>query len=91
MLLQDKPEMGLVQFQVAKVAPGAARNHLVPSGAAVYGHYLNKQRYVREIERVEAQGAEGTQDVAAVKAQLRKARILKRLSTLKVVRQCFRL
>lgn len=80
------PKMGLLKHQIAKVAPGTARNHLVPSGAAVYAHYLNRERYANEIEAAAANNANEAEDVLAVKAQVRKIRLLKRLSTLKVVR-----
>lgn len=82
---QDMPQMGLLKHQIAKVAPGTARNHLVPSGAAVYAHYLNRERYAPEIEAAAAKNTDEAEDVLAVKAQVRKMRILKRLGNLKVV------
>ena len=77
--------MGLLKHQIARVAPGTARNHLVPSGAAVYAHYLNREKYAKEIEAKAATNAHEAEDIVAVKAQLRKMRILKRLGALKVV------
>lgn len=79
------PQMGLLKHQIARVAPGTARNHLVPSGAAVYAHYLNREKYAKEIEAKAATNALEAEDIVAVKAQVRKMRILKRLSALRLV------
>ena len=81
--------MGLLKHQIARVAPGTARNHLVPSGAAVYAHYLNRERYAKQIEAAAEKNADETEDVMAVKAQVRKLRLLKRLGALKVVRAVY--
>jgi ribosomal protein L9 len=90
--LQDVPKQGLRAFQPARVAPGAARNHLVPDGAAVYAHYLNRQQHAAALERaaVRAAGAPSEGEEAA-KARLRDARMFKKLRALTLVRTSLRL
>ena len=76
--------MGLQKHQVAAVSPGAARNHLVPSGAAVYSHYINRERYKAEIENAQA-GVTEPEDQQAIRGKLQQAKLLKRLKTIKLV------
>ena len=76
--------MGLNKFQVAAVSPGAARNHLVPSGAAVYAHFVNRELYKTEIEGAQEEDAE-PEDQQAIRVKIQQAKLLKRLKTLKVV------
>jgi ribosomal protein L9 len=83
---QDVPEMGLQKFQVTLVSPGAARNHLVPTGAAVNAHYLNREIYKDEIANAEAADKAEPEDQQAFRAKVQQARLLKRLKTLKLVR-----
>lgn len=49
-MLQHEPKMGLVPYQLTRVKPGTARNHLVPSGKAIYAHYLNLELHANQIE-----------------------------------------
>lgn len=77
--------MGLQKYQVASVSPGAARNHLVPSKAAVYAHYVNRERYKYEIESAEAADSTEPEDQQAMRAKIQQARLLKRLKTIKLV------
>jgi ribosomal protein L9 len=86
--LQDMPDRGLIRHQVVKVAPGTARNDLVPRGKAVYAHYLNRAKFAVKIAEAEeeAKATGEHEDVAATKERLRSKRILKRLRALKLVR-----
>jgi ribosomal protein L9 len=83
---QDIPAMGLFKYEVARVSPGAARNHFVPNNLAVYAHYLNKQRFAAEIAAASSsKDAAAVENVMELKESIRDARMLKRLSTLKLV------
>lgn len=77
--------MGLQKYQVAAVSPGAARNHLVPSKAAVYAHYLNRNLYRTEIENAREADNTEPEDQQAIRGKIQQARLLKRLKTLKLV------
>jgi ribosomal protein L9 len=83
--VQDIPEMGLKKYQIASVSPGAARNHLVPTKAAVYAHYVNRELYKHEIETAQAEGSAEPEDQQAIRARVQQARLLKRLKALKLV------
>jgi ribosomal protein L9 len=77
--------MGLKKYQIASVSPGAARNHLVPTKAAVYAHYVNRELYKHEIETAQAEGSAEPEDQQAIRARVQQARLLKRLKALKLV------
>ena len=88
---QDQPWCNLRRHEIAKVAPGHARNDLVPRQSAVYAHYLNRQKYAAQIAAFEAsQAGVEREDVVELKARQRDLRMIKRLRALKLVRTLLR-
>ena len=86
-VLQDMPEQRLQQYQIARVAPGFARNALLPRRKAVYAHHLNRDRFAPQIAAAAERSAGGVQEgVAEAQARRRDERMMRRLKTLRLVR-----
>ena len=76
----------LRRYTVERVAPGEARNALVPRGQAVYAHYLNRQKFAAEIEAAKASVLHATDGEAEVERQrARDERLLKKLRNMRLV------